>query len=129
MPLFELKIVVYNFKDIKTSLKLLISNLDMFIGFIIYQIPEKSLNIHEDYILFCSRCKEFFTHTLSYFIFIYLFYIETTASPAISNILMIFTSFLNVYTVKLNEPVMKLLRILTDLIGGVGISNIIKAIY
>ena len=123
MSLFELKKVLYNFKDIKTSLKLLISNLDMFMGFIIYCIPERSLNIHSDYFPVCSRCKGFCIGTFSYFIFVYSFYIQYTASLIILNIFMIFTAFLNVYSVKLfQKRVMNLLRLLTDLIGGVGLA-------
>ncbi len=123
MSLFELKKVLYNFKDIKTSLKLLISNLDMFMGFIIYCIPERSLNIHGDYFPVCSRCKGFCIGTFSYFIFVYSFYIQYTASLIILNIFMIFTAFLNVYSVKLfQKRVMNLLRLLTDLIGGVGLA-------
>lgn len=98
MSLFKLKKVVYNSKDSNTSLKLLISKLDIFICSITNFIPKKSLNIQDETVSFCLRFKGIFIAVFLYYNYVYLVYVQYTAFQIILTISMKFTTFLDFFT-------------------------------
>ena len=105
------------------------SNLDMFMGFICHRIPERTFNIKGYYFPVCSRCTGFYIGALSYFIYVYFFYVQYTTSLIILAILMIIPSLLDGFTQLISfRESNNLLRLLTGLIGGVGLAILFKAI-
>jgi len=79
VSLFKLKKVVYNLKNTNSSLKLLISNLNIYISFITYFIHGILSNLRENCIPFSSISKGFCIGSFSYFNLVYPFYIPYAA--------------------------------------------------
>jgi uncharacterized membrane protein len=110
-------------------LKIQQSNLGMFTRFICHRIPERTFNIHGYYFPVCSRCTGFYISAFSYFIFVYFFYVQYTTALIILAIFMLIPTFIDGYTQLIgSRESNNILRLLTGLIGGVGLAIIIKAI-
>ena len=129
MSLLELK---KEQKEVKNSLQdsgSLLSNFDMFMGFICHRIPERTFIVHGHYFPVCSRCTGFYIGAFSYFIFVYFFYVNYTISLVILAVFMLIPSLLDGFTqlFRFRES-NNLLRLLTGLIGGVGLAILFKAI-
>ena len=104
-------------------------NFNTLTRFICHRIPERTFNIRGHYFPVCSRCTGFYIAAFSYFIFVYFFYVQYTAIMIIIAIIMIIPTFLDGFTQLLgSRESNNMLRILTGLIGGVGLAILIKAI-
>ena len=104
-------------------------NFNTLTRFICHRIPERTFNIRGHYFPVCSRCTGFYIAAFSYFIFVYFFYVQYTAIMIIIAIIMIIPTFLDGFTQLLgSRESNNMLRLLTGLIGGVGLAILIKAI-
>ena len=111
------------------NLKIQLSNLGMFTQFICHRIPERTFKIRGHYFPVCSRCTGFYISAFSYFIFVYFFYVQYTTTLIILAIFMLIPTFIDGYTQLIgSRESNNILRLLTGLIGGVGLAIIIKAI-
>jgi len=105
------------------------SNLNLLTRFICHRIPERTFNIRGHYFPVCARCTGFYIGAFSYFIFVYFFYVQYTATLIILAILMMIPTFLDGFTQFFgSRESNNMLRLLTGLIGGVGLAILIKAI-
>ena len=129
MSLLELK---KEQKEVKNSLQdsgSLLSNLNMFTGFICHRIPERTFIVHGHYFPVCARCTGFYIGAFSYFIFVYFFYVNYSTSVVILAVFMLIPTFLDGFTQLISfRESNNLLRLLTGLIGGVGLAILFKAI-
>ena len=106
-----------------------ISTIRFFSQFICHRIPERTFQIKEHYFPVCSRCTGFYIGAFSYFTFVYFVYVEY-------NIYLIFIAFLMVIPTIIDGFTQFLglresnnsLRLVTGLIGGLGLSICIKAL-
>lgn len=106
-----------------------ISNLDIFARFICHRIPERTFNIRGHYFPVCSRCTGFYIAAFSYFIFVYFFYVQYTTILIILAILMLIPTFSDGFTQLIgSRKSNNLLRLLTGLMGGVGLAILLKAV-
>jgi uncharacterized membrane protein len=96
---------------------------------ICHRIPERTFNIHGIYFPVCARCTGFYLGAFSYFIYAYFFYIDYTIYLVSLGILMMIPTFLDGFT-QLGGSRMSnnTLRLLTGLLGGVGLAIVVKAI-
>jgi uncharacterized membrane protein len=96
---------------------------------ICHRIPERTFNIHGIYFPVCARCTGFYLGAFSYFIYAYFFYIDYTLYLVSLGILMMIPTFLDGFT-QLGGSRMSnnTLRLLTGLLGGVGLAIVVKAI-
>jgi uncharacterized membrane protein len=105
------------------------SNLNMFTGFICHHIPERTFNIRGYYFPVCARCTGFYVGTFSYFIYVYFIYVQYTAVLILFAFLMIIPTFLDGYTQLIgSRESNNMLRLLTGLMGGIGLAIIVKSI-
>ena len=101
----------------------------MFTQFICHRIPERTFNIRGHYFPVCSRCTGFYIAAFSYFIFVYYFYVQYTPILILLAILMIIPALLDGFTQLIGfRQSNNILRLLTGLIGGVGLAILFKAI-
>jgi uncharacterized membrane protein len=115
--------------SIVTNSKSQTSNLNLLTRFICHRIPERTFNIRGHYFPVCARCTGFYIGAFSYFIFVYFFYVQYTASLIILAILMVIPTFLDGFTQFLgSRESSNMLRLLTGLVGGVGLAILVKAI-
>lgn len=115
-------------KNVVTS-KPQLSNLNLFTRFICHQIPERTFSIRGHYFPVCSRCTGFYIAAFSYFVFVYFFYVQYTTILIIIAMLMLIPTFLDGFTQLLgSRESNNILRLLTGLIGGVGLGILIKAL-
>ena len=105
------------------------SNLNLLTRFICHRIPERTFNIHGHYFPVCARCTGFYIGAFSYFIYVYYFYVDYTISLILFAILMMIPTFLDGFTQFIgSRESCNMLRLLTGLIGGVGLAILLKAI-
>jgi uncharacterized membrane protein len=99
------------------------------LNLICHRIPERTFNIHGIYFPVCARCTGFYLGAFSYFIYAYFFYIDYTLYLVSLGILMMIPTFLDGFT-QLGGSRMSnnTLRLLTGLLGGVGLAIVVKAI-
>ncbi len=129
MSLLELKKEQTEVKNSNQDFRSIRSNLNMFTGLICHRIPERTFNINGHYFPVCSRCTGFYIGAFSYFIYVYFFYVQYTTSLIILAILMIIPSLLDGFTQLVRFRYSNnMLRLLTGLIGGVGLAILFKAI-
>jgi uncharacterized membrane protein len=104
-------------------------NLFTFTRFICHRIPERTFNIRGHYFPVCSRCTGFYIGAFSYFIFVYFFYVQYTISLILLAFLMMIPTFYDGLT-QLNgsRESNNILRLLTGLMGGVGLAIMVKAV-
>lgn len=96
---------------------------------ICHRIPERTFKIRGHYFPFCSRCTGFYIGAFSYFIYAYFVYVEYTFSLILLAFLMIIPAFLDGFTqlIETRES-NNTLRLLTGLVGGVGLAILVKAL-
>jgi uncharacterized membrane protein len=112
-----------------SHIKIPTTNLGMFTQFLCHRIPERTFNIRGHYFPVCSRCTGFYIAAFSYFIFVYLFYVQYTTTLIILAILMLIPTFIDGFTQLLSSRESNnILRLFTGLMGGVGLGILIKAI-
>lgn len=105
------------------------SNFYPFTRFICHRIPERTFNIRGHYFPVCARCTGFYISAFSYFIYVYYFYVQYTTLMIIIAILIMIPTFLDGFTQLLgSRKSNNMLRLLTGLIGGVGLAILIKAL-
>jgi uncharacterized membrane protein len=96
---------------------------------ICHRIPERTFNIRGIYFPVCARCTGFYMGAFSYFIYAYFFYIDYTIYLVALAILMMIPAFLDGFTqlggLRMSNNT---LRLLTGLLGGVGLAIVVKAI-
>ena len=96
---------------------------------ICHRIPERTFNIHGIYFPVCARCTGFYLGAFSYFIYAYFFYIDYTIYLVALGILMMIPTFLDGFTQLWGSRMSNnTLRLLTGLLGGVGLAIVVKAI-
>lgn len=96
---------------------------------ICHRIPERTFNFRGHYFPVCSRCTGFYIGAISYFIFVYYFYVQYNITLIILAILMLIPPFLDGFTQLIGtRESTNILRLCTGLLGGVGLAIIIKAI-
>nr|WP_319372383.1 DUF2085 domain-containing protein [uncultured Methanobacterium sp.] len=96
---------------------------------ICHRIPERTFNIQGKYFPVCARCTGFYIGAFSYFIYAYFFYVEYTVFLTILAILMIVPAFLDGFTQVMGTRISNnKLRLLTGLLGGVGLAIFLKTI-
>jgi uncharacterized membrane protein len=105
------------------------SNLNMFSRFICHRIPKRTFNIRGYYFPVCARCTGFYIGAFSYFIYVYFVYVQYTALLILLAFLMMIPTGLDGFTQLIgSRESNNTLRLLTGLIGGIGIAIIIKSI-
>lgn len=96
---------------------------------ICHRIPGRTFNIHGIYFPVCARCTGFYLGAFSYFIYAYFFYIDYTLYLVSLGILMMIPTFLDGFTQLWGSRMSNnTLRLLTGLLGGVGLAIVVKAI-
>lgn len=96
---------------------------------ICHRIPERTFNIRGIYFPVCARCTGFYIGAFIYFIYAYFFYVEYTVYLITLAILMIVPAFLDGFTQLLGTRISNnKLRLLTGLLGGLGLAILVKAI-
>lgn len=104
-------------------------NLSIFTRFICHRIPDRTFNIRGHYFPVCSRCTGFYLGAFSYFIYVYFFYVQYTIILIILAILMTIPTFLDGFTQLIgSRKSNNSIRLLTGILGGIGLGVIIKAI-
>ena len=100
-----------------------------FSNLICHRIPERTFKIRGHYFPVCSRCTGFYIGAFSYFILAYFVYVEYTVYLISIAIIMLIPSFLDGFTQLIGLRLSNNgLRLLTGLIGGIGLAIIVKAI-
>lgn len=114
---------------IATNSKSQKSDLNLLTRFICHRIPERTFNIRGHYFPVCARCTGFYIGAFSYFICVYFVYVEYTVYLILLAFIMIIPSFFDGFTqfIGSRESNNKL-RLLTGLLGGVGLAILIKTI-
>ncbi|AIS32003.1 hypothetical protein BRM9_1188 [Methanobacterium formicicum] len=96
---------------------------------ICHRIPGRTFNIRGIYFPVCARCTGFYLGAFSYFIYAYFFYIDYTIYLVSLGILMMIPTFLDGFTQLWGSRMSNnTLRLLTGLLGGVGLAIVVKAI-
>jgi uncharacterized membrane protein len=103
-------------------------NLNRYTRFICHRIPERTFNIKGHYFPVCSRCTGFYIGAFSYFIYVYFNFVEYTPSVIFIAFLMLLPSFID-GTTQLSgfRESNNSLRLITGLIGGIGLAILLKA--
>ena len=105
------------------------SNFNILTRFICHRIPDRTFNIRGHYFPVCSRCTGFYTGAFSYFIFVYFFYVQYTTILIVLAILMVIPSFLDGFTqLRGSRLSNNQLRLLTGIMGGVGLAILVKCV-
>jgi uncharacterized membrane protein len=96
---------------------------------ICHRIPQRTFKIKGRYFPVCARCTGFYIGAFSYFILAYFVYVEYTVYLVILAILMIIPAFLDGFTQLMGSRMSNNnLRLLTGLVGGVGLAILVKAV-
>jgi uncharacterized membrane protein len=99
------------------------------INLICHRIPERTFQIKGIYFPVCARCTGFYIGALTYIIYAYYFYVDYTPFLILLAILMMIPAFFDGFTQLLgNRLSNNTLRLLTGLLGGVGLAIMVKAI-
>lgn len=107
----------------------ILENLRPFSQFICHRIPNRTFQIKGHYFPVCSRCTGFYIGAFSYFIYVYLFYVEYTFSILLIAILMLIPAFIDGSTQFFGfRESNNVLRFITGLLGGVGLGILTKAL-
>lgn len=96
---------------------------------ICHRLPHRTFKIGDHYFPVCARCTGFYIAAFTYFIFVYFFYVQYTVPLILFAVLMLFPSFLDGLTQLLDfRESNNILRLITGLIGGLGLAILIKAL-
>ncbi len=98
-------------------------------GLLCHRRPDRSFFYKGHQFPVCARCTGFYISVFAYIIFAYLFPINYTINTFYLGILLLFPVFIDGYTqfLELREST-NYLRLLTGLMGGIGLMIIIKMI-
>jgi uncharacterized membrane protein len=96
---------------------------------ICHRIPERTFQIRGIYFPVCSRCTGFYIGAFSYFVLAYFVYIQYSFSLILLGVIMMIPTFIDGFTQLLgSRESNNTLRLLTGLVGGVGLAILVKAI-
>ncbi|MBI4813709.1 MAG: DUF2085 domain-containing protein [Methanobacterium sp.] len=99
------------------------------LNLICHRIPQRTFKIRGKYFPVCARCTGFYIGAFSYFIGAYFVYVEYTLYLIFMAFLMIIPAFLDGFTQLLGSRESdNKLRLLTGLVGGVGLAILVKAV-
>ena len=105
------------------------ANLNIYNRFFCHQIPERTFKIKGHYFPVCSRCTGFYIGAFAYFIYVYFIYVQCNFTLILLAFLMIIPTVLDGITQLIgSRNSNNVLRLITGLIGGVGLAILIKAI-
>lgn len=96
---------------------------------ICHRKPERSFHINGHQFPVCARCTGFYTSLIIYIIYAYYNFVNYTSELLIFAILLLFPAIIDgVSQFKGNRESNNTLRFITGLLGGLGLTIIIKAI-
>ncbi|MGL6298553.1 MAG: DUF2085 domain-containing protein [Methanobacteriaceae archaeon] len=97
--------------------------------FICHRKPERTFKIKNTYFPVCARCTGFYIAAISYFGYVYYFYVDYNIQLILLAILMLTPAAIDgltqFYTSRESNNV---LRFFTGILGGIGLGIILKAI-
>jgi len=97
--------------------------------YICHRLPDRTFKIRNWYFPVCARCTGLYVGAFSYFIYVYFFYVEYTTILILIAFLMITPTLLDGLTQFFDfRKSNNILRLLTGLLGGVGLAILIKAL-
>ena len=117
--------------EISSLKKIKIRNhyLTIFSQYICHRKPERTFNIKGYYFPVCSRCTGFYIGAFSYFLYVYYNFIEYTPTLIFIAFLILIPTFIDGSTQLFGfRKSNNLLRLITGLIGGIGLAILIKAL-
>ena len=115
--------------NVLSHFKAQLSNLGSLTQFICHRKPERTFKINNHYFPVCSRCTGFYIGAFSYFIYVYFNFVEYTPSLIFIAFLMLIPAFIDGSTQLFGfRESNNLLRLITGLIGGLGLAILIKAL-
>ena len=93
-----------------------------------HRLPDRTFCVKGHYFPVCSRCTGFYLGAFSYFLYVYFNFIEYTPSIIFIAFLMLIPTFMDGSTQLFGfRESNNLLRLITGLIGGIGLAILIKA--
>lgn len=96
---------------------------------ICHRKPERSFFIKGFQFPVCARCTGFYMGLIIYFVYAYFFFVNYTYSMMLFAILLLLPSIIDGSTQFIgNRESNNILRLITGLMGGLGLAIIIKAI-
>ena len=96
---------------------------------ICHRLPDRTFKVKNWYFPVCSRCTGFYIGAFSYFIYVYFFYVEYTITLILLAIIMMTPTLLDGFTQFFDfRESNNMLRLLTGLMGGIGLAIIVKSI-
>ncbi len=99
------------------------------INLICHRKPERSFFIKGHQFPVCSRCTGFYISMFSYFIYTYYFFVDYNIQLLSLAIIIILPTLLDgIYQLISNYESNNYLRLITGLMGGLGLGIIIKAL-
>jgi len=99
------------------------------LNLICHRIPERSFFIKGHQFPVCARCTGFYISLIFYFFYAYYFYVDYNPALIIFAILLLMPAIIDGSTqlIKYRES-NNILRLITGLMGGIGLGIIVKAI-
>ncbi|WP_371325650.1 DUF2085 domain-containing protein [Methanosphaera sp. WGK6] len=99
------------------------------INYICHRKPERSFFIGKHQFPVCARCTGFYTSLIVYYTYTYYFFVNYSKQLIIFSIILLLPAFLDGTTQLLyDRESNNYLRLITGLLGGLGLGIIIKAI-
>ena len=103
--------------------------LTIFSQYICHRKPERTFKIKDYYFPVCSRCTGFYIGAFSYFVYVYFNFVEYTPALIFIGFLMLIPALLDGSTQLFSfRESNNLIRLITGLIGGIGLAILIKAL-
>lgn len=98
------------------------------LNLICHRKPERSFFIKNHQFPVCARCTGFYISVFLYFIYVYFFYVEYTWFLITVAVLLLVPAFIDGVTQLLGyRESNNILRLVTGLLGGLGLGILIKA--
>ena len=99
------------------------------LGMFCHRLPERTFKIGKRYFPVCARCTGFYIGTFLIYTVLYLIYIDYTMSIGLMGCLMLFPAIIDGTTQFFGfRESNNVLRLLTGLVGGVGLGVLFKFI-
>lgn len=96
---------------------------------ICHRLPDRTFKIKNHYFPVCSRCTGIYIGSFSYFVYVYFFYVEYNMLLILLALLMIIPTLSDGLTQFFGmRESNNIIRVITGLIGGIGLGILIKAI-
>ena len=103
--------------------------LAIFSQYICHRKPERTFKIKDYYFPVCSRCTGFYAGAFSYFVYVYFNFVEYTPTLIFIGFLMLIPAVMDGSTQLFSfRESNNLIRLITGLIGGIGLAILIKAL-